>query len=66
VKTLTLDELIDWLSNLRKSQEGTLPTNVTEISVEDLRIGRESGYGWGEVRHVYLEPLTRTEIESAP
>lgn len=31
----TLDELIEWLIKLRKSQEGNTMTNVTNITIND-------------------------------
>lgn len=39
-ETLTLEELIDWLYMLSKSQEGTLLTTVTDINVRDTNTGR--------------------------
>ena len=32
---LTLDELIDWLQKLRKTQEGYLSTNVDNIEIRE-------------------------------
>ena len=51
MNTLTLDELIDWLSKLRKGQEGTIPTNIKDIVVTDE--GAEVIHEDGSSHHLF-------------